>query len=110
MVYMPQQFWDLRSCVAATDRLPRPTAGPDTVDPHGPKRKEVQAVNLLNELDAFLTDHPRRTTTSASRWERPDALPPYGQARAGPRASRQDDDVRRDGRDVLAEEGGRGNK
>ncbi len=26
MVYMPQQFWDLRSCVADTDRLPRPTA------------------------------------------------------------------------------------
>jgi hypothetical protein len=37
MVYMPQQFWDLRSCVADTDRLPRPTAVPDTVDPRGPK-------------------------------------------------------------------------
>jgi hypothetical protein len=26
MVYMPQQFWDLRSCVADTDRLGRPAA------------------------------------------------------------------------------------
>ncbi len=37
--YMPQQFWDLRSCVADTGRLPRPTAVPDTVDPRGPKAR-----------------------------------------------------------------------
>jgi hypothetical protein len=39
MVYMPQQFWDLRSCVVETGRLPRPTAVSDTVDPRGPKAR-----------------------------------------------------------------------
>jgi hypothetical protein len=39
MIYMPQQFWDLRSCVPGTDRSPRPTAAPDTTDPRGAKTK-----------------------------------------------------------------------